>query len=58
MNAYLRHMIGLGLLGMLLDMILPDGESGKYAELGLELSLMLCMLRGLSALLGFLKGAV
>jgi hypothetical protein len=42
---------------MLLDMILPDGEGGKYAELGLELSLMLCMLRGLNALLGFLKGA-
>ena len=56
MNGYLRQMIGLSLLGMLLDMILPDGESGKYAELGLELSLMLCMLRGLNALLGFLKG--
>ena len=57
MNAYLRQMIGLGLLSMLLDMIQPDGESGKYAELGIELSLMLCMLRGLNALLGFLKGA-
>jgi len=58
MNGYLRQMIGLSLLGMLLDMILPEGEGRKYAELGLELSLMLCMLRGLNTLLGFLKGAV
>ena len=51
MNLFLRRMTGLCLLGMLLDMILPEGESGKYAALGMELCLLLCMLRGLHDLL-------
>ena len=52
MNGFLRRLTGLCLLGMLLDMLLPEGESGKYAALGMELCLLACMLRGLHDLLG------
>lgn len=54
MNAFLRQMTGLCLAGMLLDMLLPEGDEGKYAGLGLELSLMLCMLQGLETLAGLI----
>ena len=54
MNGFLQRMAGLCLLGMLLDMLLPEGEDGQYAALGMELTMMLCMLQGLGELAGIL----
>ncbi len=54
MNAFLRRIIGLCLIRLILDFMLPEGDSRRYADLGMELSLMLCMLQGLKSLLDFL----
>ena len=53
MNEFLRRIAGLCLIRVVLDMALPEGESGEWAGLGVELSMMLCILRGLMALIGW-----
>jgi hypothetical protein len=35
---------------MVLDAALPEGECAAWADLGVELALLLCMLRGIGAL--------
>ena len=52
MNGFLRQLTGLCLARMILDMALPEGDTAKYADLGVELCMMLCMLRGLAELIG------
>ena len=51
MNGFLRTMIGLSLVRLLLDGLLPEGDTARYADLGLSLAMMLCMLSGFVALL-------
>ena len=51
MSEFLRQITGLCLMGMVLDMILPEGDSRRFAELGVGLIAMLCMLRSLTSLL-------
>ena len=50
MNGFLRRMIGLCLMRMILQWMLPEGDSARYAGLGMELALILCMLQGLYSL--------
>ena len=46
MNGFLRRIAGLCLIRLLLDMALPEGEGAAWAELGMELAVMLCILEG------------
>ena len=46
MNGFLRRIAGLCLIRMLLDMALPEGDCAAWAELGMELAVMLCILEG------------
>ena len=46
MNVFLRRIAGLCLIRMLLDMALPEGECAAWAEQGMELAVMLCILDG------------
>lgn len=51
MSAFLRQIIALSLARLLLDLALPEGEAAQYAALGVELCMLLCMLRGLAGML-------
>lgn len=53
MNGFLGKIVGLCLMRMLADMALPEGDSRRWADLGVGLSMMLCML---DALLSLLRG--
>lgn len=53
MNGFLRKIIGLSLLRMVLDLILPEGDIRRYADLGAGLSITLCLLR---TLLNIIRG--
>ena len=46
MNGFLRRIAGLCLIRMLLDMALPEGDCAAWAELGMELAVMVCILEG------------
>ena len=46
MMGFLKQMTGLCLIRLVLDFLLPEGEAARYAELGVELCMMACMLRG------------
>ena len=47
MTDFLRRIMGLSLVRLLLDMLLPEGDSRRYADFGAGLCLTLCMLRAL-----------
>ena len=51
MNEFLQQLVGLCLIRLVLDGLLPEGDSASWANLGLELSMMLCVLYGLGRLL-------
>ncbi len=51
LSAFLRMMIGLALVRLILDGLLPEGGSARAADLGLGLAMMLCMLNECLALL-------
>lgn len=51
MRSFLQSIVGLGLARMLMDLLLPEGDSRRYADLGAGLCMTLCMLRALLALL-------
>jgi len=51
MNDWIRQLAGLGLMRLVMDMALPEGEGRQYADLGMGLMMMLCMLDGLKGLL-------
>ena len=51
MNGFLQQIVGLCLIRLLLDWLLPEGDSASWAGLGLELCMMLCMLRGLGEII-------
>lgn len=55
MKDFLREMIGLCLIRMVTDGLLPEGDGAKFADLGLGLCEMLCMLK---AFLSLARGAV
>ena len=46
MMDFLRQLTGLCLVRLALDFMLPEGDAARYADLGAELCMMLCMLRG------------
>ena len=54
MRDFLREMVGLCRVRMVMDGLLPENDSAKYADLGVGLCIMLCMLR---AFLSFLREA-
>ena len=47
MMDFLKQLTGLCLARLILDFLLPEGEASRYAELGVELCMMACMLRGI-----------
>lgn len=47
MMDFLKQLTGLCLARVMLDFILPEGDASRYADLGVELCFMLCMLRGI-----------
>ena len=55
MKGFLRELIGLCLIRMVMDGLLPEGENAKFADLGIGLCVMLCMLRAFWSLT---RGAV
>lgn len=52
MNLFLKQLTGLCLIRLLMDLVLPEGESRRYADLGMGLLQMLHMLGALMGLLG------
>ncbi len=46
MMDFLKQLTGLCLIRLVLDFILPEGDASRYADLGVELCMMVCMLRG------------
>ena len=56
MNAFLRQIIGLSLIRIILDAALPEDDTGRFSSLGMELAMMLCMLRALAGLLAVSAG--
>ncbi len=52
MNGLMRRIAGLCLIRLVLDLALPEGDSARWAELGMELAVMLCMLEGFTQLAG------
>lgn len=52
MNAFLRQLSGLCLIRMLMDLMLPEGDSRRYADLGMGLVQLLHMLGALIHMLG------
>ena len=55
MSGFLRELVGLCLIRTVMDLILPEGDTARFADLGVSLGAMLCMLR---AFLSLLRGAV
>lgn len=53
MNGFLQRIAGLCLIRMLLDMLLPEGDAASCAGLGVEISMLLCMLHGFASLFGW-----
>lgn len=51
MNDFLGKIAGLCLIRMLMDWALPEGDTRQYADLGMGLVMMLCMMQGLGRLL-------
>lgn len=51
MKEFLQSVAGLGMIRLLMDLALPEGESGKYADLGVGLMMMALMLRAFAALI-------
>lgn len=47
MMDFLKQLTGLCLLRLVLDFMLPEGDAARYADLGVELCMMVCMLRGI-----------
>ena len=52
MMGFLKQLTGLCLLRLVLDFLLPEGDAARYADLGVELCMMVCMLRGVFLLAG------
>ena len=51
MREFLQRIIGLALLRMLLDLLLPEGDNRRYADFGAGLCMTVCMLQALQGLL-------
>ena len=51
MSLFLKQLTGLCLIRLLMDLMLPEGESRRYADLGMGLVQMLHMLGALMRLL-------
>ena len=47
MMTFIKQLTGLCLIRLVMDFILPEGDSSQYAVLGVELCMMLCMLHGI-----------
>ncbi len=53
MKAFLLQTCTLALMRMMMDMVLPDGDTKRYVDLGAGLLLMMCMLDALGNVLPF-----
>ncbi len=51
MSAYLTSVICLSVMRMALSMLLPDGDTRRYADLGVGLAVTLQLLRALGDLM-------
>lgn len=58
MNEMIVQTVALSLLRLMLDLILPEGDTKRYADLGVGLCVMLCLLRSFSRLFHALKGTL
>ena len=47
MMEFLRQLVGLCMVRLLLDFLLPEDDASRYAALGVELCMMICILRGI-----------
>lgn len=52
MKEFLLTTVGLSLIRLIMDLVLPEGEIRRYTDLGAGLMMMLCMLRALIRLTG------
>ena len=50
-RTMLLNLLLIVFLTMLLDLLLPEGDSRRYADLGAGLCMLLCMLRTVFSLL-------
>ena len=55
MNLFLKQLAGLCLIRLLMDLMLPEGESRRYANLGMGLLQLMHMLGALIGLLGGMR---
>lgn len=58
MKEMLMQTVSLSLLRLIMDLILPEGDAKRYADLGVGLCVMLCLLRTFSRLFHALKGTL
>ncbi|MBQ4639971.1 MAG: hypothetical protein IJB69_05605 [Clostridia bacterium] len=55
MKIFLMQTSALALIRLMMDLLLPDGEAKRYADLGAGLCLMLCMLNALQGLMALFQ---
>lgn len=55
MRTFLSQLTGLCLVRILCDMLLPEGDIARYADLGISLLLLLTLLRSVIFLAGGLN---
>lgn len=55
MKIFLMQTSALALIRLMMDLLLPDGEAKRYADLGTGLCLMLCMLNALQGLMALFQ---
>ncbi len=51
MKEWMQKIAALSLLRLMMDLILPDNDTKRYADLGVGLLTMLCMLHALQQIL-------
>ena len=55
MKEWIAQTAALSLIRLMMDLLLPDGEAKRYADLGAGLCLMLCMLNALQGLMALFQ---
>lgn len=55
MKTFLSQTVALSLLRLMMDLLLPENDLKRYADLGAGLCMMLCMLSSLHNALRFIE---
>lgn len=55
MKTFLSQAVALSLLRLMMDLLLPENDLKRYADLGAGLCMMLCMLSSLHNALRFIE---